>query len=312
MSNEEGKLLIQIAQMYYLENKTQMEISRELHIHRSMISRLLKQSREKGIVKIVINYDKAGTGNLEEKIVAEYGIEKAIVVPAAEGMDTAQIMVLLGEKTCEYLVEILQDDMILGFSWGAAMHGVANGMAEIQKKGITCVPLVGGPSGIERSDYHVNAIVYEASRNLNGRALLIDAPAFPETAELKRSLLESDYNKMLIDYWRKLDVALFGIGSPSMIGSERWSYFYGDKAIPNREDIAGDVLSRFFDSQGRPLESDLDDRVIGIDLTDLLRVRYRIAVAESLQKLQAIQAALRGGYITALVTTQETAEALVR
>ena len=43
-------MMIQIAKMYYLENRTQEEISRAVHISRSSISRLLKASRE-GSVK---------------------------------------------------------------------------------------------------------------------------------------------------------------------------------------------------------------------------------------------------------------------
>lgn len=55
MKPEEEQQLIQIAQMYYMENKTQSEIAKELHIHRSTISRLLKLSRQEGIVEITIH-----------------------------------------------------------------------------------------------------------------------------------------------------------------------------------------------------------------------------------------------------------------
>ena len=41
--------------MYYQEDKNQSQISKELNIHRSTISRLLKKSREEGIVTITIN-----------------------------------------------------------------------------------------------------------------------------------------------------------------------------------------------------------------------------------------------------------------
>lgn len=47
MKHVEDKLLVQIAQMYYQEDKNQSQISKELNIHRSTISRLLKKSREK-------------------------------------------------------------------------------------------------------------------------------------------------------------------------------------------------------------------------------------------------------------------------
>ena len=45
MQKEEDKLLVRIAEMYYQEDKNQSQISKELNIHRSTISRLLKRSR---------------------------------------------------------------------------------------------------------------------------------------------------------------------------------------------------------------------------------------------------------------------------
>ncbi len=54
MKHVEDKLLVQIAQMYYQEDKNQSQISKELNSHRSTISRLLKKSREEGIMTITI------------------------------------------------------------------------------------------------------------------------------------------------------------------------------------------------------------------------------------------------------------------
>ena len=52
MQKEEDKLLVRIAEMYYQEDKNQSQIAKELNIHRSTISRLLKRSRNEGIVNI--------------------------------------------------------------------------------------------------------------------------------------------------------------------------------------------------------------------------------------------------------------------
>ena len=59
MTKEEQKQLVKIAEMYYLENKTQSEISRTLHIHRSTISRLLKLSRKRVPIPMKRNWLKS-------------------------------------------------------------------------------------------------------------------------------------------------------------------------------------------------------------------------------------------------------------
>lgn len=311
--NEEDKLLVKIAQMYYQEDKNQSQISKELNIHRSTISRLLKRSREEGIVNITINYDKAGTYSSEEELEKKYGLEKAIVVPVANDMPTDQKNRMLGEACAEYLQKLVTDDMILGFSWGQAMAGVSLSLKDAQKKNLTCVPLLGGPAGKLDSEYHVNTITYEASKNLHAHAILIDAPAFPETIQLKKALMDNDFNQQLIQYWRDLDIALFGIGSPTMKDSERWHKFYGDDVFRFLEEheVAGDVVSRFFDKEGNHIPNELDDRIIGIDILELKRVQHRIGVAESLEKTTAIHGALLGNYCNVLVTTQVTADRLM-
>lgn len=45
--NEEQQLLIDVAEMYYLEDKTQSEIARSLYLSRPKVSRLLKKARKK-------------------------------------------------------------------------------------------------------------------------------------------------------------------------------------------------------------------------------------------------------------------------
>ncbi|WP_336682297.1 sugar-binding transcriptional regulator [Enterococcus casseliflavus] len=313
MDKEEDKLLVRIAQMYYQEDKTQNQISKELNIHRSTISRLLKKSREEGIVTISINYNKAGTYSLEEALEEKYQLKKAIVVPAGATMNYDQKLHLLGEAANEYIHVILEDHMVLGFSWGQAMSAFSEELKQGTKRNLLCIPMVGGPAGRLKSEYHVNTITYEASKNLGCHALLIDAPAFPETIELKKALMENEFNQKLIQYWRDISIAIFGIGSPKMKESDRWLHFYGEDIFKHLEEkhVVGDVISRFFGKDGDHIPNELDDCIIGIDINELKRIPFRIGIAESLEKSAAIKGALLGGYANIIVTTEETAEALL-
>ncbi|KAF1306112.1 sugar-binding transcriptional regulator [Enterococcus saccharolyticus] len=312
MKDVEDKLLVKIAQMYYQEDKNQSQISKELNIHRSTISRLLKKSREEGIVNISINYDLAGTYSLEKELEAKYDLLKAIVVPTAVDIQSVQKVQSLGKATNEFLQSILVDDMIIGFSWGQAMSVVSEELNDTKAENLTCIPLIGGPAGRLISEYHVNTITYTASKVLNAKALLIDAPAFPETKELKDALLANEFNQELLHLWKKLSVAIFGIGSPQIKDSDRWQLFYGEDVLSQvNTQVAGDVVSRFYDVNGEHIPNDLDNRLIGISIEDLKAVQYRIAVAESLEKVEAIKSALLGKYMNVLVTTQETADAIL-
>ena len=56
MAQENKRLLMQVAKLYYMQQLTQAEIGRKLQTSRSTVSRLLQEAREQGIVKITIEY----------------------------------------------------------------------------------------------------------------------------------------------------------------------------------------------------------------------------------------------------------------
>ena len=72
----------------------------------------------------------------------------------------------------------------------------------------------------------------------------------------------------------------------------------------------GDMSLRFFDLEGQPVKTPLDDRVIGLPFVNLLRIPRVIALAGGASKTQAIMGALRTGAIDVLVTDKFTATRL--
>lgn len=310
---DEEKLLIRIAEMYYQEDKNQSQISKELNIHRTTISRLLKRSREEGIVKISINYDLSETYSLEQALEQQFGLHKAIVVPIAIEASTQQKEQVIGKAAADYLFEQLETGMNVGFSWGHSLASMVNEMGHTESKDIVCLPMIGGPSGKLASEYHVNTIAYTASKKMGAKALMIDAPAIPETLELKEALMKNAFNQKLLQLWEQLDIAVFGIGSPHLSKKDIWQAFYGKDILSElaERDIAGDIVSHFFNSAGLPIASELDDRIIGITIDQLRETPIKIGIAESKEKAQSIVAALKGQLLTTLVTTEETAKEIL-
>ncbi|MFQ7492756.1 MAG: sugar-binding domain-containing protein [Bifidobacterium bifidum] len=68
------------------------------------------------------------------------------------------------------------------------------------------------------------------------------------------------------------------------------------------------VCGHFIDAQGRPVCSELSDRIISVELDRLKRIALVIGVAWGQEKVKAIKACLVGSYISALATDQATAE----
>lgn len=78
-----------------------------------------------------------------------------------------------------------------------------------------------------------------------------------------------------------------------------------------RKGAVGDILGYFFDGEGEVIpEMKIHDELIGLTLSTLKTIPTVIGVA-GVNKAEAIAAAMKGGYINALVTDQETAAAIV-
>lgn len=66
----------------------------------------------------------------------------------------------------------------------------------------------------------------------------------------------------------------------------------------------GDVCLHFCDAGGRPVLSELDERVVGIGPGQLRAVRRTVAVASGWRKHAAIRGAVRSGLVRILVTNE--------
>ncbi|WNS42435.1 sugar-binding transcriptional regulator [Paenibacillus sp. MMS20-IR301] len=313
-SRDERKLLIKIAEMYYEQDMTQSEISKELGIYRTTISRLLKRVRQEGIVSITIHYGPGEQDMLERRLCERFGLKEAHVVEAAASLPGPLKLKALGQACAAWLGQAARPKDVIGFSWGSSLAAVADALVPAPLPFVTCIPMVGGPSGTLESRCHVNNICYQAAMKWNARSLMIDAPAITEQRETLEQLLKSPYLRTITALWDQLDIALFGIGSMEIKGREAWQGFYGDSVIAELEHgrVAGDICSRFYDSSGVPVPTDIESRTLTVQLEQVSRARYSVGVAESLEKVPGILGALNGGYMNVLFTTEETARAILQ
>ncbi|MGJ9385011.1 sugar-binding transcriptional regulator [Salipaludibacillus sp. CF4.18] len=309
---QEHRLLVKVSKMYYEQEMTQSQISKELGIYRTTISRMLKRAKQEGIIEIKINSDFEDVYNLEEKLEAKFGLKEVIVVPSFDDNEKV-IKQKLGLATAEYLKRILKNGHTLGFAWGTTIVNVSNQLINCEKREIDIVPLVGGPGAVD-ADYHVNTIIYKTAEAFQGKAHFIDSAAIVNKRETKDDTISSPHFKRILDYWAKLDVAVLGIGAQLKSSNLIWTGFFGYEEVEelDKENAIGDICSRFYDAEGKVIHSDLAERTIAIELPKLRNVPYSIGVAESKEKVPSILGAIKGKFINVLVTDEETAKELLK
>jgi DNA-binding transcriptional regulator LsrR (DeoR family) len=306
-------LLADVAEMYYLDRLTQSEIAKRVGLTRSMISRLLDEARNKGIIEFRVRRPLTFDEGLQQELVENFRLKSAHVVVMGEaGAD--KVLEQVGSGAALVLRQALRPDMILGLAWGTFIRATVEALElEEPLPGLRVVQLVGaGDSRIK--DYDGHALVQRMAQLTGGEGIYLNAPIMVNSEASAQSLLASKTIRETIEISRHSDIALLGVGSTD----PRYSTFYHsgyfsleDLRKLRADGAVGNVCGMHFTREGDLTSLDFQRRLVTITQENLLAIGLRLGVAGGLGKVDAILGAILGGFINVLVTDNLVAMALL-
>ena len=306
-----GRLLFKIAQAYYSYGLTQKQIGERYGLSRMKVSRLLKQARELQIVQITLNPLEPLYADLEQRLEECYGLDEAIIVTPEEYQPDA-LRRALGPAAAECLLRSLNENSSVTITWGSTLAAVVDAMPMEFRPGVHIVQGLGGLSGPNSPTNAVDLTRRIAGR-LRAKPLLLASPGFVTHKELRDALLRDSAVAEVLAAAAASDIALVGIGAPSMDGVVFHNKILegGDLERLTAKGMVGDIALCFYDKEGRPVQDEASDRLIGLTLEQIRDIPRVIGVAGGSGKVEAIRAAMVGGLINVLVTDDKTAQALL-
>jgi DNA-binding transcriptional regulator LsrR (DeoR family) len=304
-----GDSIVWVAWLYYEEGMTQEEIARVLGISRGSVVTMLQDARENGVVSISVAPQHLQTVGLAREIMQRYGVAECLVVPGDGGRMPAHERV--GRAAARLLVERLRADDVLGVSWGRTVLALSQAMQAKLLPGVSVVQITGSAIGTYR--FSAELCASNIANRIGGRCVYLHAPGILSNREMKKMLMREP---TLIEQFRIMSTCnkiIFGVGSVAASSTAFDTGFLSPKeAAPYLAKGAVAVLAgRFVDARGRAVAGELDDRMIGMTVQDIAKIPERICVAAGPDKPEPIRAVLVGGYVTTLVTDEETARNLL-
>lgn len=307
-SQDRASLLADVAEMYYLEQKNQAEIAKAVGVTRSMISRMLTEAREHGIVEIRIQRPLQSDPELENALKEQFGLKDVFVVVTSH-RSGERLTRTLGSAGAQVLKRYLAPQKTLGLAWGTSISASVDAFETAEPMPMKVVQLVGA-MGARNMEYDGHDLVARITEKLGGEAYYLNAPYLCQNAEMAKSLLETKSVRETITVGKKTDVALLGVGTTT----PEYSSFYLAGYVTHREldDLrkvggVGDVCGLHFDIKGQPACDDFCERLVSIRRSDLLSIPVRLGVAGGEGKAEAILGALRSKYVNVLVVDNITA-----
>jgi len=309
-SEEREYLLADVANMYYRENKTQAKIAKALDCSRSLVSLMLKEAIEKGIVKVEIQYPIKRAPLLEHKLKEQFGLQEAFVINRGD-LNYAHMLRLIGRTTAAYLQNHLPEKGILGIGWGAAVFEVVNALKPTPLPEMKVVQLCGA---VSLSDRLMDGpeLARSLAHKFSTEYYTLNAPAIVAHTHIRQALIEEKQIREVLALASRMDVALIGIGTtnPELSSMLRTGYLTIEEIKQlEAQGGVGDVCGYHYNIQGKLLALDINQRVVGIDLSVIRNGSCKVvAVAGGQQKSTAILGALRGGFVDILTTDDVTVE----
>ncbi len=297
-----------VARRYYFDGISKSDIAAELHLSRFKVARLLDQARESGLVRIEIDYRGEINLDLSVRLGTEYGLRRCVVIDCPVD-DEALLRTNLGRAGAGLLTEIIGADDVLGLMWARSLMAMRTSLARLAP--CTVVQLTGALSRPDVDESSVE-LVRDVARTSGGPAFFFYAPMIlPDAAtakvlrtqpEIARALVRvSEVTKAVVGVgaWQK------GLSTVADALSERERREMFDLGV--RAEVGGIQL----DAEGNAITTSLTERLIGITAQQLRAVGDVIAIAYGPSKAGAVQAALRGGFVTSLVTHSAMASELL-
>jgi DNA-binding transcriptional regulator LsrR (DeoR family) len=227
---------------------------------------------------------------------------------------TETTLTSVGRAAAAALTRALKPNSIIAISWG---RGVEATVVEIESEslpGLKVTQLMGGLASIA-SSVSAEELGRTLAQNLHAQFIPLLTPAVVSNARTRNTLLNEESISRGLELSRNANIALVGIGSNGSPSSEEVlrQFNLSQSQHENVEkNYAGDVSARFYDGNGQSVSSEMDNRVVGLTLSEIAKIPQVIGVAAGTDKAQGVLGAARAGLIRTLITDVACATEVLR
>lgn len=309
---EDHRKLLKVAALYYDQGLTQAQIAKKMQISRPVISKMLQQARESGIVTIFIKDENTECVQLGLQLEQKYDLEDVLVVSSGE-RTPEQMRRDVSRAAAMYLVEQLEPATKIGLSWGTTLSDMINEMPYLSYPEITVCPLVGGVSN-EHLFFDTNHLAFQLAEKLRSHCQYLYAPAMAESKELADSLNRSQMVQTALTDAKQVDIAIVGVGNPRSSSTWRRLGYLSETEVEliKRTGGVGDAVASLFDKQGKTINNEISERMLGIKVEDLTQIPKVMVIGCGVDKTSSIRPLLVGKRCSVLVIDQQIAKQLLQ
>lgn len=301
--------MVQVAKMYYQKEMNQQDIAKTFGWSRSMVSMILSEAKESGIIEVRIHDLTSNDEELSGRLKQRFGLQDCIVVPT-NATSLPLLLKIVAGQAASFAAKELRNHSIVGMAWGTTCQEFMSAFPENSNLvDVNVVPLIGGSARISL-EYQLNEMVRMFAEKLKGIPSFIYAPSMGDTMEDKMLYMKSLYMQDIATRWKRMDTVIISVGAPPEYYAGQLNldpFELREKFLENPQRPVGDIHAHRITYGGQFLNLDYDNRLICAEEADLRNARKVICVAAGKHKALSIIGALRLNLIHSLITDAATA-----
>lgn len=303
-SLSELRLAATAARLYYLDDRSKVDIAAEMSVSRFKVARLLDLARSADLVAIQVRDPSGVDRQLSDELRDRLGLARAIVVE-----DTANPRSQVGSAAAGYLQDTVELGSNVGLAWSRSTQALAEHLGRLPQ--CTIVQLCGVVTTATGEEHNVE-LVRRAARQAGVSAVTFYAPLVVSDPAGATALRRQPGIADALDRCGELTTAVIAIGmwTPGestvhdALPAEEQSVFARRGAI-------AETCGILVDQRGETLRDGLQNRTIAVTAAQLRRTRDVVALATDVERAPAVLALARSGLVSTLITHRQLAQAVL-
>jgi DNA-binding transcriptional regulator LsrR (DeoR family) len=295
------------AWLYYIAGNTQDEIALKLQVSRQAAQRMVALAVSERLIKFRLDYPLSECIALTEALRDRWQLALCEVVPSAADPRNG-IGICAATHLENYL--LARTPLILAFSSGRTLRCMVEQISPMTQPQHKIVSILGNLSHYGLAGRH--EVVMHLSDRVGSQAYPVPTPVIATSVE-ERQLLQTQRSFLAIKTLAEQAKATFvGIGQIGWDCPLHRDGFINDAEVAEliEAGAVGEIAGWAYDRHGILIEGATNSRVASVPLEQPAQ-KLVIGVAGSLDKVEAIRAALQGKLINGLITDADLAQNLV-
>lgn len=310
-SQEKLDVAARAAWLYYVAGKTQHEIADTLAVSRPVVQRLIALAVEKKLVRVRIEHRLADCLMLAEALSRRFNLSLCEVVPFDDDSED-DLKKKLAVASAEIFERFLGNEqpLVVSVSSGRTLKAAVAELSPLERPAHRLVSMVGTIAQDGSSNpYDVATLI---SEKLGCKRFLMPAPLMVDSEDESRQWCSHRLYQVVERLSAAADVAFVGIGNIGPDCPQEADGFITREEVFDlmERGAVGELLGRSIDRRGAVVDAPCQRRLTSIQLDSPPRMPT-IGFAGGAAKHGAVQAALRGGWLSGLVTDERCARAVL-